>query len=360
MKDRHATTRQWLSVPARATGDGAGGGDRGLRVLEAKRHGNKLRMGHLKGNRFEVVLSELGHGREEALRERLLALGREGLPNRSAEQRFGAAGDNVEIALAVLRGEAARAGPPQARAAAVGAAVGGVQPRPGAARRQRRALRACARATCCRRPASGGLFVTDDLARDGRGWPRARWCPPGPCRATARCEPPPGHARRAPWRDEALAAVGVTREELAAVGRDLPGARRPVVVPVDLGEPPVAWSPGGSAPSAFGLPPGSYATVVLNEIALEPSIRRTRRRRACADVRAPACVNFARALCVALGTCASPNASRLHSARVRLGAVAADRAVGPVGRGDGRARDLACRAAAPDFDEISAQGARDR
>src|SRR5690349_18985146 len=54
MKDRHATTRQWVSVPAvdPAVALAAELGAE-LRVLEARRHGNKLKTGHLKGNRFE-------------------------------------------------------------------------------------------------------------------------------------------------------------------------------------------------------------------------------------------------------------------------------------------------------------------
>src|SRR5262245_403717 len=55
LKDRHAVTRQMVSVPARAEerlpqldGDG-------IRVLKASRHGNKLRPGHLHGNRFRIL-----------------------------------------------------------------------------------------------------------------------------------------------------------------------------------------------------------------------------------------------------------------------------------------------------------------
>ena len=57
LKDKHATTRQWLSVPAvdpeRALGLSVGSAS----VLAAARHPNKLRLGHLKGNRFEVVMT---------------------------------------------------------------------------------------------------------------------------------------------------------------------------------------------------------------------------------------------------------------------------------------------------------------
>src|SRR4051812_48164346 len=56
MKDRHAVTRQWVSVPdvdpARALAVAVDG----VKVLLAQRHGNKLKTGHLRGNRFTLVV----------------------------------------------------------------------------------------------------------------------------------------------------------------------------------------------------------------------------------------------------------------------------------------------------------------
>jgi tRNA(Glu) U13 pseudouridine synthase TruD len=81
-------------------------------------------------------------------------------------------------------------------------------------------------------------------------------------------EPPPGTAARA-IEDEALAAVGATREDFERAGRDLPGARRPVLVPLTLGEPAVQPEPGHASPDVvalrlrFSLQAGSYATVVV-------------------------------------------------------------------------------------------------
>src|SRR3954471_21965470 len=76
MKDKQATPRQWLSVPdldpERALTFNAGtpeGSTKegspnapafpagGVSVLAAVRHPHKLRLGHLRGNRFEVVLT---------------------------------------------------------------------------------------------------------------------------------------------------------------------------------------------------------------------------------------------------------------------------------------------------------------
>src|SRR5438067_963407 len=59
LKDRHAVTRQWISVPAAAEGrldrlDGDG-----IRVLRVSRHGNKLKAGHLHGNRFRILIRDV-------------------------------------------------------------------------------------------------------------------------------------------------------------------------------------------------------------------------------------------------------------------------------------------------------------
>src|SRR6187551_2105172 len=57
MKDRHATTRQWLSVPKGDPEVAQTIRRPELTVLAAVRHPHKLRMGHLRANRFEVVLT---------------------------------------------------------------------------------------------------------------------------------------------------------------------------------------------------------------------------------------------------------------------------------------------------------------
>src|SRR3569623_1675385 len=79
VKDKHAVTRLWLSIPRVAPDVALQAGDEQLRVLQAVPHGNKLRTGPLRGNRFEVVLTELQPGEalqartEAQLRRRVLA-----------------------------------------------------------------------------------------------------------------------------------------------------------------------------------------------------------------------------------------------------------------------------------------------
>ena len=56
LKDKRGVTVQRISVSTRAPPEEALAlQGRGFRVLAAARHGNKLRPGHLRGNRFRIV-----------------------------------------------------------------------------------------------------------------------------------------------------------------------------------------------------------------------------------------------------------------------------------------------------------------
>src|SRR5262249_40504653 len=77
-----------------------------LRVLEAHRHPHKLRTGHLRGNRFRIVLRGCTPPaallRAQAVLARLAA---RGLPNYYGQQRFGRDADNAARGAALVRGE---------------------------------------------------------------------------------------------------------------------------------------------------------------------------------------------------------------------------------------------------------------
>ena len=106
LKDKYAVTRQWLSVPDEfAAHLKALDGLDGVRVLEISSHKNKLRMGHLQGNSFEVrvrhpVADWLPHA--EAVIARLKSFG---LPSYFGPQRFGRFNSNAIDGLRLLRGE---------------------------------------------------------------------------------------------------------------------------------------------------------------------------------------------------------------------------------------------------------------
>jgi tRNA pseudouridine13 synthase len=72
-------------------------------VLEARRHGNKLRIGHLRGNRFSIVVRATAPGGTERAEAVLHVLLRRGAPNYFGEQRFGARGASHHYGEAILR-----------------------------------------------------------------------------------------------------------------------------------------------------------------------------------------------------------------------------------------------------------------
>ena len=97
LKDRHAISVQWFSVPAgRTTADfWSGVHTDEFRVLEAHANARKLRRGALLGNKFRIRLRKVSWPRE-ALEEKLAALRTQGAPNYFGPQRFGRDGFNLD------------------------------------------------------------------------------------------------------------------------------------------------------------------------------------------------------------------------------------------------------------------------
>jgi tRNA pseudouridine13 synthase len=97
LKDRHALTRQWFSVPRWHAPDWSKLQIEGVSLLDVQRHSRKLRRGTHKSNSFRIVL----HGPVEdevAVIERLQRLSEQGVPNYFGEQRFGRAAGNIQLA----------------------------------------------------------------------------------------------------------------------------------------------------------------------------------------------------------------------------------------------------------------------
>jgi tRNA pseudouridine13 synthase len=107
LKDRHAITTQTASFPLPMKRDGDVAlalSLPGIEVLEARRHDNRLKPGHLAGNRFTIALRNLAASDAASVRARLEEAARRGVPNAFGPQRFGRDGDNPERALAWLGG----------------------------------------------------------------------------------------------------------------------------------------------------------------------------------------------------------------------------------------------------------------
>ena len=258
LKDRHALTRQWLSLPGVPAERALEIADADLRVLQAVPHPHKLRLGHLRGNRFEVTLTgEATEGDRAALRGRFEALAATGVPNRFGAQRFGAAGDNAAVGLALLRGER-RERDKRRRRLLLSALQSAVFNRALELRAASGGLAEVRGGDVLQKTDSGGLFVTTDPAVDQPRVDRGEIIPTGPLPGGREIEPPPDTPARA-IDDEAIAAVGATREDFSRAGRELPGARRAVLL--KAGEPildlPTAPSASGSRCRRAATPPSS-------------------------------------------------------------------------------------------------------
>ena len=112
MKDKRAVTTQTISLqtprgttPAALAERARGLALPGIVVHEATPHGNKMKAGHLAGNRFSLAVRGVPHERLDEVDRSLARIASEGVPNAFGVQRFGRAGDNAVRALAWLTGK---------------------------------------------------------------------------------------------------------------------------------------------------------------------------------------------------------------------------------------------------------------
>jgi len=103
LKDARATTRQTVSVTGVRPEQAMALELAGVRILSARYHRNKLRLGHLAGNRFEIRLRGVGEGALETALDVLHVLEQVGVPNLFGEQRYGSLGNSHLIGAALLR-----------------------------------------------------------------------------------------------------------------------------------------------------------------------------------------------------------------------------------------------------------------
>ena len=260
LKDRHAVTRQWLSFQHAGTPDAAALQSEGLRVLEVARHGNKLRTGHLRGNRFTLRLVDVPSEHDVHARAALARLAACGLPNYFGAQRFGRGGQNLVAAYAWIVQGGRPPGPPFLRKLYVSTLQSALFNAWLAERIERGQYDAAVRGDIMRKEDSGGLFVCEDPGVDGERL--AAW-------EISATGPMFGARMRAPEADEnaleltLLAQYGVTSEQLERVKRAGEGTRRAARVAVQH---TAVQRDGDDLVLSFALPKGSYATVLISEL----------------------------------------------------------------------------------------------
>jgi len=324
LKDARAVTTQMMSLehadPARL----AAYRDSQIRVVWTGRHTNKLRLGHLAGNRFAIRVRDVGRGQLARAEEILEVLLRRGVPNYFGPQRFGLRGDTALLGEALVKGDpeeflkiflgrASRDDPPDCKAARDAFDAGyysraldrwprhyADQRRALAAYKKRRKAAAAVAAidkrmkrlfvsafqsrifndVLARRIATIDRVVEGDLACKGDG--KVVFLVVDAAAERARAEafeisptgPLVGYrsslASGKPGREErkALAGYGLRQEDFRRPGSlKVKGARRPLRARIERAEiVPAGDEHGEYLELTFQAPPGCYATSVLREI----------------------------------------------------------------------------------------------
>jgi len=109
LKDTQGITRQRISVEHVDPEQARSLQVADVRILEVRRHSNKLRIGHLAGNRFAIRLRDCAADAVTRGSAILDVLARRGVPNYFGPQRFGRRNRNAEVGRAALAGDFADA-----------------------------------------------------------------------------------------------------------------------------------------------------------------------------------------------------------------------------------------------------------
>lgn len=260
LKDRHAVTRQWVSAPLAAETHLSKLDGEGLRVLKTGRHTNKLKPGHLRGNRFRILIRSADSAQAESVAAILDRIRSQGLPNFYGPQRFGRGGSTLELGWQCLAGRAPRRLRPFLFRFAL-SAVQSLLFNDVLARRLIDGLyRTVLPGDAMAKWPAGGLFVTRDSAAEQVRFDAKEIVSAGPMfgRKTFPCEAIAAEREAAVLHDR-----GLSPRSFDGFGKLLLGTRRHNQVYVD--DLAAAWEPDGLR-LAFTLPAGSYATVLLREV----------------------------------------------------------------------------------------------
>jgi tRNA pseudouridine13 synthase len=261
MKDKHAVTTQWFSVPVSRTKPPAEWQlSAPFSLLEVTRHSNKLRIGHSAGNRFRIRLVDVApeaRSRLAPLCERIAA---QGIGNYFGSQRFGLGQRNLETALGALR--RGRLGPRAGQRGKFLASViqSEVYNRYLAARSELGRERVLV-GDVVRLEGSRSLFVVEDVEREAPRLAARDIHLTGPL-IGPKMKESEGQPRTLELAAEE--SLGLDAAALSALSRAAPGTRRDLVLRPEGLRSSVAED--GSLITEFSLPSGAYASLVIRAL----------------------------------------------------------------------------------------------
>lgn len=267
LKDRRAITRQMISVPEQVADRLEELNGDGIRLLRHSRHGNKLRPGHLRGNRFRVLIRDVDPAASERLPPLLARLQQQGLPNFYGPQRFGHDGETARLGFAMLtgtplpdQGRPVNVRNPFLRKLALSAAQSALFNEYLRRRLQDGLLRHVLAGDVMAKWPAGGMFVAEDLAAEQARLERGEIIPSGPIFGRKMF---PAKAAAAEREAAVFGAADIPPDAFRRFGKLLAGTRRHNFVYVDG----LSAAPDNNGMwLSFTLPAGSYATVLLQEV----------------------------------------------------------------------------------------------
>lgn len=259
-KDGFAVTRQFVCVPARSFQSADQIETDRISVLEQCRHGNKLRTGHLRGNRFRIVLRNIADDALEKTNAVVSELQRTGFPNWFGEQRFGARDDSDHLGLSLLRGETARRARKNEMRFALSAAQSRMFNDWAAARIRDGLAHSVLPGDVMQVATSGGPFVVDDVSAEQPRCDERETMLTGPIFGPKMRQPASEAAER---EQRVLSDFGLSPDSFERFRRLTSGTRRPLLVFVDDLQ---AQMVVDGLQLSFSLPSGAYATCLVREI----------------------------------------------------------------------------------------------
>lgn len=185
LKDKVGITTQWISIPANdpsveAAVDALSLTSEGIEILERRRHANKLKTGHLRGNRFSLVVRGIDPAHVDDISRALEKIVREGVPNAFGAQRFGRDGDTHERARAWLTGNERAPGDPRLRRFQFSALQSSIFNAVLEHRVRESSWTTPILGDLLKKEETGGIFVCTDVELDRQRAAAGELCPTGP------------------------------------------------------------------------------------------------------------------------------------------------------------------------------------
>lgn len=105
LKDKSALTIQYISIHKKFATQIERFEHENIKILDSALHANKLKLGHLAGNKFYICVKKVTPTNALKIKQVCETLAKQGMPNYFGEQRFGKNGDNFLQGKAFLKGK---------------------------------------------------------------------------------------------------------------------------------------------------------------------------------------------------------------------------------------------------------------